>query len=90
MTHELKTLPKYFEAVLIGSKKFEIRKKDRLFKEGDFLKLKEWRASDQEYTGREVLAVVEFILEDVPHLGLMPGFCIMSVKVLSTNPVVTQ
>ena len=36
-THELKTLPEYFDAVQKGTKTFEIRKNDRNFKVGDLL-----------------------------------------------------
>jgi hypothetical protein len=35
MTHELKTLPQYFERVLDGSKTFETRKNDRGFQKDD-------------------------------------------------------
>lgn len=39
MEHELKTIPKYFNAVREGRKTFEVRKDDRNFKVGDTLKL---------------------------------------------------
>lgn len=41
-SHDLKTYPFYFNAVLVGMKKFEVRKNDRDFKIGDFLYLKEF------------------------------------------------
>ena len=49
-THELKTLPEYFELVRTEVKNFEVRKNDRDFKVGDLLILKEWNG---EYTGRD-------------------------------------
>ena len=39
ITHKLKTLPKYFNAVMTGEKTFEVRKDDRNFQVGDYLLL---------------------------------------------------
>ncbi|MHC5307558.1 DUF3850 domain-containing protein [Bartonella sp. LJL80] len=38
-THELKTLPCYFDAVMDGRKNFEVRLNDRAFQTGDLVKL---------------------------------------------------
>ena len=52
-THELKTLPEYFEQVWNGNKRFELRKNDRDFQENDILILKEYNFEDKRYTQRE-------------------------------------
>lgn len=44
-THNLKTLPIYFDAVARGDKTFEIRNNDRDFQTGDTLVLKEFDPS---------------------------------------------
>lgn len=66
-THELKTLPQFFEAVKSGDKTFEVRFNDRDFKVGDFLLLQEFTPSDG-YTGAELLVRVSYILDD-------PAYC---------------
>lgn len=47
--HELKIEPVYFDEVVSGAKRFEIRKDDRDFKIGDGLFLEEWDIDH--YTG---------------------------------------
>ncbi len=42
MAHHLKTLPEYFQAVMDGTKPFEIRNNDRGFKPGDSVILEEF------------------------------------------------
>ena len=74
--HELKILPEYYDAVRVGDKRFEIRKNDRNFKNGDVLRLKEW--DGEKYTGEEVYALVRYILTDW-QAGLKDGYCIMSI-----------
>ncbi|MEE1897096.1 DUF3850 domain-containing protein [Flavobacterium rakeshii] len=70
-THELKTLPEYFEAVHNGTKNFEVRKNDRDFKLGDTLILKEFipknhygenKPIKDTYTGRELQTEITYIL----------------------------
>lgn len=39
VTHELKTLPAYFDAVERGEKTFEVRRDDRGFQKGDIVRL---------------------------------------------------
>lgn len=76
MTHDLKILPIYFEAVLKEVKTFEVRKNDRNFKTEDILRLREF--SNGEYTGREVWRRVTYILEGGCY-GLEEGYVILAI-----------
>lgn len=59
--HELKILPEYFEAVVSGNKRFEIRKNDRNYKKGDILRLNEYQ--DGQYTGDVHVAEITYITD---------------------------
>ena len=74
-THELKTLPEYFAAVLSGAKTFEVRRDDRPYKTGDVLTLREYDGA--EYTGRTCNADVLYVLRGE---YCKDGYCIMSIK----------
>ncbi|KKN37452.1 hypothetical protein LCGC14_0763550 [marine sediment metagenome] len=53
--HELKIWPSYYNKIITGKKKFEIRELDRPFKINDDLLLREWQPYTKhggEYTGR--------------------------------------
>lgn len=67
MEHELKIYPKYFEDVISGKKKFEIRKNDRKFTIGDVLIL--------------IRAEVIYLLSD-NFIGIQPGYVVMGIKKL--------
>jgi hypothetical protein len=77
-THELKTWTPYFEAVLNGSKPFELRWDDRRFKVGDHLRLREWNPMGQ-YTGRECDRTITYVLhaDDKILGGLEGGYVIL-------------
>lgn len=64
--HELKTLPSFFFAVKSGKKRFEIRKNDRNFREGDTLWLREW---DGDYTGKECYVDVLYLTDYAQRSG---------------------
>ncbi len=65
-THNLKTLPPYYDASAAGLKTFEIRQDDRSYKIGDLLHLQEW--SGTQYTGRSHYKQVTYILRDKPYV----------------------
>lgn len=65
--HNVKLLPKFFEAVKNGSKKFEIRFDDRGYEEGDFIVMHEYEDGKDGYpggyTGRTIQKRIGFITE---------------------------
>lgn len=77
-THELKIHPKYFSAVATGIKTFEVRKKDRDYKVGDVLLLKEFDPVTNKYTGGYVGREVTYILEEQPFVP--EGYVIMAIE----------
>lgn len=90
--HELKTLPSYFQAILDGTKTFELRRNDRDFKVGDTLLLKEWNIGEcdltgpepiiiqeQGYTGREIKKIIAYIFKG-GKFGLHKNYVILGIK----------
>ena len=53
----------YFEEIMSGKKKFELRLADFEINEGDTLVLEEWDKDKKEYTGRKVEVVANYILK---------------------------
>ena len=56
-----KIWPEYFEAVLSGKKKYELRLDDFEIKEGDTLVLEEWEPNSKSYTGRKIDKKVTYV-----------------------------
>lgn len=92
-THEIKTWPNEFQAIVEGRKPFEWRKDDRGFEVGDTLRLLEWlphapTTGDEGclaaayYTGREIAVTVTDIQRG-PSWGIPEGFCMMSIQPLT-------
>lgn len=70
----LKTLPQYFEEIIKGNKRAELRFNDRDFKVGDIYELEEY--DGKTYTGRSVTVRITHILEGFE--GLARGWCMFS------------
>jgi hypothetical protein len=83
--HELKTWPTHLDAIWVGRKTLELRRDDRGFAAGDLLRLQEWDPSTRTYGRRLVLARVTHVLRDAPEFGLAPGYCALSIRVLSRH-----
>lgn len=78
-THRLKTWDIYFQPILEGKKRFELRKNDRNFKEGDRLKLEEVSYKNPtKYSGRSCTVDVDYILHG-DESWLNEDYCIMSI-----------
>ena len=56
-----KIWPEYFDAVVSGKKKYELRLNDFQIKEGDTLALEEWDPKTKEYTGRKIKKKVTYV-----------------------------
>lgn len=80
IVHNLKTWPIMFNATLNGIKNFEFRIDDREFKKGDWLLLQEYEPTKKEYSGRELLVKVTFILHG-GVFGIPENYCIMSIRI---------
>ena len=81
--HALKTWPEFYQAVLDGRKKHEIRHTiDREFKVGDILLLREWEPNTSQFTGRQFSVRVTYITDGASPVleGAAPNLCIMSVE----------
>lgn len=83
-THELKTWPEPFQAVLDGSKRHEIRRFDREFQTGDLLALREFSVISG-YTGREVIVEVTYVTFP-GEWGLPLDLCVLSITAPRGSP----
>lgn len=63
MRIEKKVLPEYFQQIIDGIKKYELRIADFEAGKGDILILREWDAKNQEYTGRTVEKEITMVLK---------------------------
>jgi len=85
VTHELKTWVEYFEQILSGSKKFELRLNDRNFQVGDLAKLTEYDVESKYYSGRYITIKITSVLQNDESLGLVNGFCILSFDIVEID-----
>ena len=94
-SHELKTWPDYFEAVLSGAKAFEVRKDDRNFQVGDNVALWEYwpvnidpfaedTTPDPGFTGRWIHAVITYKLGG-GSFGIEYGYCVLGLRVTGNS-----
>lgn len=76
--HNLKIAPTYFQDVVSGKKKFEVRENDRGFLLGDILRLKEYDLENKRYTGQEVIVEIIYLLENFD--GLKENYVVLGIS----------
>lgn len=84
--HEVKIAASYYDDVASGKKRFELRKNDRGYKEGDSLKMLEFK--DGKHTGRTIDADIIYMLEE--YTGLQEGYCILGIDVTAYSGEVSE
>jgi hypothetical protein len=69
--HHVKAWPEYFQAIINGTKTFEVRVNDRGYMEGDHITIEEWCPNINQYTGRISEHVIGYVLRggnfDIPN-----------------------
>lgn len=74
--HNLKIQSEYYDDVITGVKRFELRKDDRGFEVGDLIVFLEYKKDV--FTGRVSEAMpILYKLKDCPEYGLKDGYCIL-------------
>jgi len=87
MTHTLKTLPQYWDAVARGDKTFDVRRDDRGFQKGDTVELVKIHAGtrhpETNYDGsRKVITRrIRYILTG-GQFGIEPGYVVLQLEAL--------
>lgn len=77
-THDLKCWPIFFEDILSGKKKFEVRFNDRNFQPGHLVVLREFIPDKMVYTGRKYWAQIGYVLKGMR--GITDGYCIFDLS----------
>lgn len=92
ITHELKCLPPYFDAIARGDKPFEVRRDDRGFQKGDHVKLFRWDEARGYDSGkvRERVSPLDFEITYIlsgGQLGIEPGYVVLGLFPVSPGKV---
>jgi Domain of unknown function (DUF3850) len=87
IVHQLKTHAPYFEAVVSGVKPFEVRRDDRGFQRGDYVRLVETThisvpgvGDEWSPTGREAQYEITYVLTG-GQFGIEPGYVVLGLAV---------
>lgn len=86
-THYLKSWPQFFKDIRAGSRTHELRRNDRDFRIGDWVRLQEFDPQTSEYTGQELTGEITSMTSfaqpcAVSGEALNADFCILSIRLL--------
>ena len=82
----LKSWPRFFNPILAGQKKHDIRRNDRRFEVGDIIILEEYDDHTSKYTGRTLKAKITWISSSdepcsIAEDALSSNFCVLSLEI---------
>jgi hypothetical protein len=87
-THIVKSWPQYFQPMLDGTKRHDMRnKKDRDYKVGDLMLLQEFDPFKGEYTGREQLFKITYMTDNITPCALSSAYLDDNAVILSLELV---
>lgn len=81
MTHIKKIQAEYFYDILVGNKRFEIRKNDCNYQIGDRVKLVLYKGNKQVGQNNYIIVKITYILKDIPQYGLDQDYCIFGFRI---------
>jgi hypothetical protein len=91
ITHNVKSWPQYFQPMIDGIKKHDMRNmKDRTYMTGDIMNLQEYDPFKGEYTGREAKFKITYITSRNTPCALSSAMldddgCILSLSLIEIN-----
>ena len=79
--HVVKSWPSSFQKVWDGKKRAEFRVNDRAYKEADILVMQEWDRDTEQYTGRELVAIITCVNKETVF-AIPEGWAMLSIEPL--------
>lgn len=86
MTHYIKILSEYFNAVATGRKSFEVRCNDRKYAVGDRLIMQEVDENGR-LSGQSIVCKITYIFSDTEYMK--EGYVVLAVVFIRKNPLTT-
>lgn len=84
--HVLKIKREYFNDILRGRKTFELRRNDRDFKVGEYVRFININGYQFIETNKYLFQIT-YVLKDVPEYGLNSDYCIFGIRCVSVQHI---